>query len=96
VSHETPSTTADTGVRPQGRVTGGDSFFGIGANVHPPFAGISNERRDEWTAALQCTTMLGHECRPSAWDNDFRIRVLAVNPVITMAVAQSSKGAERA
>src|SRR5688500_2880881 len=39
VFHETPSTTARTGVRPHGRVTGGASVRGIGANVHPPLPG---------------------------------------------------------
>jgi hypothetical protein len=36
---ETPPTTAQTGVRPHGRVTGGASLFGIGAKVHPPLPG---------------------------------------------------------
>src|SRR5690349_4063799 len=39
VLHETPSTTARTGVRPHGLVTGGASACGIRANVHPPFPG---------------------------------------------------------
>ena len=39
VSQATPSTTARTGVRPHGRVTGGAWRTGTGAKVQPPFPG---------------------------------------------------------
>jgi hypothetical protein len=53
VSQETPSTTAQTGVRPHGRVTGGASCLGIGANVHPPLPGY---RRSVLAKGGRCLT----------------------------------------
>jgi hypothetical protein len=44
VFHAAPSTTAVTGVRPHGLVTGGAKRLGMGAKVHPPFPGYRKSR----------------------------------------------------
>jgi hypothetical protein len=79
VFHDMPSTTARTGVRPQGRVTGGARDLGMGANIQPPLPGC---RKSVLSNGPRCPSARGRFDVRGVFrtaNHDFQIRGLGVN-----------------